>query len=190
MPQITLPYAHLANLSFIDFFWYPYSAIKRYTKPLNLERAKGVLVTQEEKELYESLSSYLTLNLDKDAKMAVMGYVPHISFLTKQENIFEKDEYIFPKLAFVLGALNKKEKMKMLLASFEDKIMSKMERERPWVVLDITGESSRDFEFLTPKIKDYIKKNYSLDKVISPAGVMLLGFCASCQVKLYKYKGD
>ena len=175
--------------TFSNFFYYPYSVIKRYTKPLNFDRAKGVLVTEEEKELYESLSSYLALNLDKDDKMAVMDYLPQISFLTKQENIFEKDECIFLKLGFVLEILNKKEKMKMLLALFEDKVISKMERERPKVVLGITGESSRDLEFYTSKIKDYIKKNYSLDKVIGSPNIRG-SICAPCQLRLYKYKGD
>jgi hypothetical protein len=179
----------LFYLIFLDFFHYPYSLIKRYkgyAEPLRLDRAKGVLVTKEEKELYESLSSYLSLNLDKDDKMAVMGYWPQISFLTKQKNIFEKDEYSFLKLQFVLETLSKKEKMRMLLALLEDKIISKMQKEKPTVVLDITDDPSRDFEYVSPKIKDYIEKNYSLNKVFGPADIMGPGWW----VNLYRYKEE
>lgn len=81
----------LFYISFLHFFRYPYTMSKRYTAPLNLSRARGVLVTPTEKELYESLASYLSLNLGREDKILVTRYLPQLSFLSERKDIFEYD---------------------------------------------------------------------------------------------------
>jgi len=147
--------------------------IKKYTVPLNLDRAKGVFVAHAEKELFESLSSYLAINFGKEDKMAVIGrhYCPQFSFLTKQKNVFEDEEFIFEKLK----SLSASEKAKPILALIKDKIISRMEKERPKIVLRVNENSLTDFKFLPQQLKAYIENKYFLDKVFGPADVFTFG---------------
>jgi len=175
---------------FLDFFHFPDSTFKRfrnYTKPLCLERAKGIFVSPNEKELYESLSFYLSINFDKEDKMVVGGYYPQFSFLTKQKNIFEFEEYIFENLRTLLKIAAKREEIGPILASFEDKIISKMEQKRPEIFLTVTGNSLRDYRFISSRIESYIEKNYYLDKIFGPADVWGMGGPVGW-VNLYRLK--
>ncbi len=180
-------------LSFLHFFRYPYSMFKKYTVPLNLDRAKGILVSPSEKELYESLSSYLSSNFKEEDKMVVVGpkYYPQIGFLTEQKHIFEDEEFIFMKLQAVLDRSFEKEELKPLLSLMEDKIISKMQKEKPKILLIITDERPRakNLQYLSSRIKTYIKKNYSLRKVFGPGDLYGLGG-APAQINLYRYVKD
>jgi 4-amino-4-deoxy-L-arabinose transferase-like glycosyltransferase len=176
----------LFYLSFLHFFRYPYSMIKRCTQPLNLARAGGILVSPEEKEMYESLSSYLSDNFTKKDKMAVACYYPQFGFLTKQRNIFEDEEWIFAKLSGLSPQAAKSEKKKLALAALEDKIMAKMQREEPKIILAVTDDPFSDFGLRSSRVSAYIEKRYSLDRVFGPADVEGLGG-GDRWVKLYKY---
>jgi len=187
----------LFYIAFFNFYRFPYSIFKRYRKftaPLNLSRAKGVFVTWQEKELYESLSVYLSSNLEKkEDKIVVIGYYPQFSFLTGQKNIFADHEYIFEKLRVLLTSSVKRKSNKSVLTSLENELMFKLEKERPKFILDtvlnnLTDNSLRDSVYLTSRVKDYIARNYSLDRVFGPADVFgLIGSVG--WVNLYKLKG-
>ncbi|UCB56920.1 MAG: glycosyltransferase family 39 protein [Candidatus Omnitrophota bacterium] len=183
----------LFYLSFLHFFRYPYSMIRKYTKPLNLDRAKGICVTSAEKEFYESLTSYMSANFEKEDKMVVInsGYIPHLSFLTGRTNIFAVNEFMFKKLSDIVNVYDKRKDLKPLLVLLEDKIISRMNKEKPKIILIITDDFLRDlqdYRFLSPRIKGYIGKNYSLNKVFGPADVHGLGAFTSW-VNLYKMEG-
>ncbi len=185
----------LFYLSFLHFFRYPYSMIRKYTEPLNLDRAR-IFLTLPEKELYQSLVSHLSANFKKEDRMAVIGYsgcYSQFSFLTKQRNVFEDHEFIFAKLKSLLNTSYKREEVKPQLASFEDRIISRMEREKPKIILIIVKDSLqdqrlKDYKFLSSRIKSYIKRNYLFDKVFGPADIHGLGGRIGW-INLYKLKG-
>lgn len=157
------------SLSFLHFVRYPWSRHKKFTEALNLERAQGVLVTPAEKHLYESLSSFLSSNLSKDEKIVILGYNPQFSFLTEQKNVFENEECIFIKLEYLTEVAAKDIGMLSKLKLLEDKIIHKMESEKPKIVLDIVFEGNKSlYNKLT---ENYIKKKYVLKKTFGPAEI-------------------
>jgi len=164
----------LFYVSFLHFFRYPYSMLKKYTAPLNLERAKGILVTWDEKKLYESLNSYLALNFKNDDKMVVVGYYPQFYFLTGKNNAFSDEEYIFLRLDTQLAFLTQKEETKPLI-TLENKIISRIERESPEILLTVSDNYSDRLHFIAPGLRNYIEEKYFLDRVFGPADVFGLG---------------
>ena len=176
----------------MHFFGYPYGFIKRYKKfsePLNLKRAKWILFSPEEKKLYESIASYLLINLKKEDKMVVLGYCPQISFLTERKNIFENEEFIFERLEQSQAAEYKSYRIRLASDLLETKIISNIKKERPKIILVITGNVLGEGEFHSSKVKDYIQKNYSLDKVFGPGDIHGLGGFVAW-VKIFYIKGD
>ncbi|MBU2541492.1 MAG: glycosyltransferase family 39 protein [Candidatus Omnitrophica bacterium] len=165
----------LFYISFLNFFIYPYSNSKRYREPLNLVRAQGILVTAYEKELYESLFSYLSKNLQDNEKIVVMGYYPQLSFLTKQNNIFVREEYLLKKLEFLVKMSIKREDLRPIVTSFEHSIISKIENENPKIILKISNNYLSDFQSISPRIEDFIEKKYSLDEIFGPADILGFG---------------
>ena len=180
----------LFSITYMHFFGYPFGLIKRYkkfTEPLNIKRAKGILVSPEEKRLYEQLASYLLINLSKQDRMVVLGYYPQIGFLTERKNIFEDEEYMFLRLEDSLGASIKSPKMKLAADVLENRIVSLLKREKPKIIIVMTDASTGDHKFYSLKLKDYIQKNYSLDKIFGPGDIYGLGgFIA--WVNAYKLK--
>lgn len=175
----------LFYISFLHFFRYPYSMVRKYTRPLNLERARGILVSANEKELYESLTRYLSANLSRGEKIAVMGYYPQFSFLTKQRNVFTDDEYAFHLLNTWLCSSENYEEFIPVLKQFEDNIIGVMQREKPKIVLVMSGLVFEDIELKSLRVRSYLEENYSLEKTLGPADVFGLGV-AQRWLKLYK----
>ncbi|MBU2541493.1 MAG: glycosyltransferase family 39 protein [Candidatus Omnitrophica bacterium] len=162
----------LFSLSFVSFFRYPYSRLKKNTKILNLERSRGILVTPQEKRMYESLSLYLSDNLKAKDKIAVIGYYPQLSFLTEQENIFAKDDYIFPNLEVLFWRARKTGRAILSGNLLENKIMSMMRTQKPKIVLTINADYLPNFRMISPKIKDYLAENYLLERKFEPAQIL------------------
>lgn len=182
----------LFGIIFLPFLRYPYSKSKRYIAPLSLRRAKGIFVTPEEKELYESLLSYLSANIGRGGKIAVISYYPQLSFLSEQKNIFQDDEYISLKLKVLSAMAAKDVASKQKLTLIEDRIIGRIERERPRFLLTVDCKSlvdpGEDYNFLSLKVRDYIEKEYYLDKVFGPADVFGSGGDLGW-VNLYRLKG-
>lgn len=173
---------------FIDFFYYPYSVLKRYksqTGLLKLDYAKGIIVSPEEKKLYESLTYFLQTNFDKKDKMVIVGYYPQFSFLTKQKNIFEDEEFIFVQLRILFSMSDKNEKIKSVLAMLENKIIFRIEKEKPRILLMIAGDYFYYSKYLSLKIKSYIEKNYTLEKIFGLTDICGMGSPHRGQVELY-----
>jgi hypothetical protein len=160
----------LLYLSFLPVLRYPYANIKKYTQHLNLKRAGGILVTKGEKELYESLSVYLSDNVNRDRGILVLGYYPQVPFLTEKKEIFEDNVYIFNNFEVLLAnpAVSGGEK---LLAAFEEEIISKIEKARPQIILSMSKDYFFDADILSPRIIAYIKDKYSFDRQFGPADV-------------------
>jgi hypothetical protein len=158
-------------ISFLHFIRYPISNVNKYSQPLCLDRAKGILVTTDEKKLYESLASYLSLSLGQDDKIAVIGYHPNLSFLTKQKDIFTKDMYIFPNLNTLFSLPVKTDAERSLIAYIEEKIVSKMEKGKAKIALTVSGGNSIDYKSLSVRLKDYMQKEYIFVKKIGPGDI-------------------
>ena len=166
----------IGYLSFLHFIRYPMTMFRKYTYPLKLERAGGISVSREQKEVYESLSSYLSSNITKSGKIAVIGYYPHIGFLTGQKNIFEDDEYIFTKLTGALfhafhGGYIEKGRAKSLSLLLEDSVLDKIKKEKPEMVLFVKGSHVHFSKEDIPNLMSYIDKAYFMDKVFGPADI-------------------
>jgi hypothetical protein len=159
----------LFGVSFLNFFRYPVSMLKRNTKPIPLVRAVGVLVSPKEAEFYGSLGAYLGENLNNNDKMAVLNYLPHLSFSTGKEDIFSDEGFIFEKL-FVL---NERSKVKpdYLLSEFEDKIINRLENEKPKVILIAKLVLNEKYAGLTSKVRDFVDRRYIFDKKIGPVDI-------------------
>lgn len=161
----------LFYLGFLHFIRYPISNINKYRQPLSLDRAKGILVTADEKKIYESLASFLSLRLGEEDKIAVIGYYPNLSFLAKQKDIFTKDLYIFPNLNALFSLPVKTDGERSLIAYIEDKIVSKMKKEKAKIVLTVSGAGSIDYQELSIKLRDYMEKAYVFVKKIGPGDI-------------------
>jgi len=181
--------------SFLHFLRYPYSMFKKYSQPLVLERAKGVLLTLEEKRLYESLSAYLSGSFKEDDKMAVVGYTgcySQFSFLAKKRNVFQDDEFIFVKLNDLVELNGRDKNSAVLLPSLENKIISRLVKEKTKIILIVVDDpilGLKDYKFLSGKVKTFFENNYYLCKTFGPADIQGLGGRIG-YVKLYKLKGE
>ena len=148
----------------------------KYAYPLRLERAGSTYVSGQQQKMYESLSSYFSSNLAKGEKIAVIGYYPHIAFLTGQRNIFEDDEYIFTKFTVALfnashDGFIEKGKAKSLSLSLESRVLEKIRNEKPKMVLFVKGSHIHFSKEDTPNLMDYVNKMYFADKVFGPADI-------------------
>lgn len=76
-----------------------------------------------------------------------------------------------------------------MLAMLSDNMISKMEEEKPKIVLFITDNSLPDLQCIYSKIADYISKKYYLAKVFGLANIFEYAG-KLWWVKLYKYKGE
>jgi hypothetical protein len=180
----------LFSLSFLHIFRYPYSMIKKYTETLTLERGGGIRLTLAEKKLYESLTFYLSDNF-KEGKIVTIGFgLPFsmFSFLSRYRDVFQDNEYVFKKLKFLIEIPNRNEKVKSALNLLENKILHKIKQEKPKAILFVIDDYTKDFNFLTPRIRDYINKNYSFAQAFGPADIHGLGGEIGW-VMLYKQKG-
>ena len=166
-------------LSFLHVIRYPYSKSKKYTVPLNFERAKNIKVTYEEKELYEALNKSLYENTNINEPIAVIGYYPQFAFLFNRENIFGDMEDVFIKFSETQESNKFDTKDLENVKKTEDYLISRLKLRKPKFI--ISPVSNR--KYLTPELIKYINQSYVLEKTFGPAD---LDIYTTGIVRLYK----
>ncbi|NQT46857.1 MAG: glycosyltransferase family 39 protein [Candidatus Omnitrophica bacterium] len=168
-------------LTSLHFFRYPYSASKRYVAPLELERARGIKVTPAEKELYESLNTFLSEHSREDDPIAILGHCPTLSFLSQRHNIFN-GETIIMELDYLARHAKDSPQDQEKLRKLEDRLINKLKTEKPKFILEPIMFAA---EYAETRLNRYVARTYTLEKTLGPAeiNIYMPGI-----VKIYRLK--
>ncbi len=157
----------ISSLSLLHFFRYPYSRYKKYIVPLELERAKEIRVTYPEKELYESLNTFLSKNTSPDEVIGVLGHCPTLSFLCQRHNILN-GENISLKLRYFSKTAKSNPVSQKGLKELEDNLINKLKLKKPRFILEPVEFTK---EYPQTRLNEYVEQAYALEKTLGPAEI-------------------
>lgn len=134
---------------FLFFLYFVYTPViyflpyKKYGVPLGLQYAENIIVLPYTREVYRDATEFIKNNSRETDKIVVADYKSFFYLFSDRENLFSENFFIFSETTFhpMRSTISLSDQELLLL---EDKIIEKMKKEQPKLVIVPT-------DFLTPK---------------------------------------
>lgn len=169
-------------LTSIAFIYYPIGKARHFNQPLDVPRAQGILVSQSQKNLYESLFK----KWGDGSKIAILGYFPLLGYLANANDIFQREHCLFLKLDTLNAAARTEPRFLKEVEKISVRLRDRIVSEMPEYIVTVQGLVQFESpETYLPEIGQLLRSSYNPES--SFPNVDLFGFGFETQsVIVYK----